>query len=168
MTEQHIHIHIGGDKVNPSNQEIAQENSNKVGQWYDDLLRRVKQCYDWKSLYELKEDFNSIGLAIRETAGNRKILCRLEEGVPITQKIIDDYIFVGSKQAMDEEIGDRAQEVILHFISNNASKPQVVVDDTQSYSKNMALYGHPIRIYNEDQEVKRQNINMLGRLITED
>jgi hypothetical protein len=168
MSEQHIHIHIGSDSKSEP-QQVSETPTNRVGQWYNDLLRRVKQCYDWKSLYELREDFNSIGLAVRETAGNRKILCRLEEGKPITDKIIDDYIFVGSKNTMDEEIGTRAQEVILHFISQHASKPQVVVDDNQSYSRDVALYGRPIRIDESPKlEAEVQQIEIMSRLIDED
>ena len=168
MADQHIHIHIGGDSPKKNTQQVSETSTNRVGAWYDDLVRRVKQCYDWKSLYELRTDFNSIGLAVRPTAGDRTVLCRMEEGKPVTQRIIDDYIFVGSKKTMDEEIGPRAMEVILHFIEDKASRPQTVVNDDQSYSQDIALYGTPIRVYNEDQEAKQQEIRMMGRMITED
>lgn len=168
MTDYNIHIHVGGEGDKPKQSGPVKETSNKVGAWYDDLIRRVNQCVDWKTLYELREDFACIGLIVQETSGARKILCRMEEGKPISKRVIDDYIFVGSKDTMDEEIGERALEVMLHFIESNASRPQTLMNDAQSYSQNTALYGKPVRLANEDQEAKQQEINMLGRMIQED
>ena len=168
MSDYNIHIHLPGDKgTTPKNMQEEQPNHNKLGKWFDSLLERVKHCYDWKSIYTLKDDFEKVGLTIHDTSGGRKVLCRIEEGKPIVNNIVDDYIFMGTSANLDEEVSKRALEVILYFLENKAGEPRVVLDNSQSYSKDMSLYGKPLKIYAEDASYRNQEVQVLGRLINE-
>lgn len=168
MSDYNIHIHLPGEgegTVNKHVQETPQ--TNKITQWFDHLIERVKHCYDWKSLYAMHEEFKKIGLTLHDTSGGRKVLCKVEEGKPVINNIVDDYIFVGSNDVLDEEVSQRALDVILYFLETKAGQPQAVMDSRQSYSKNMALYGKPLMIHTEGAQVKNQEIIILGRLINE-
>lgn len=162
-----IHIHLPGDDKNQSQPEQVQEDSEQPS-WVADILKRVGMCHNWRSLHQMNKDFNRLGLAIKETVGSRRILCRLEEGKPQTEDINRDYIFIGSKGKLDLDISERTMEVIKKFITENIGEPQLVVDDSQSYSNNMALYGKPIQLYNEDFLEESQQIKMMGSVINED
>ena len=169
MSDYNIHIHLPGEQhANvKSNMQEEQPAKNNMGKWFDGLLERVKHCYDWKSIYTLKDDFEKVGLTLHDTAGGRKVLCRIEEGQPVVKNIVDDYIFMGSSSNLDEEISNRALEVILYFLENKASEPKIVMDSSQSYSKDMKLYGEPLKIYAEDANFRSQEVQVLGRLINE-
>lgn len=143
--DYNIHIHLPDGQTAGGSSEQAQESTQSGPRaWYDQLVKRIQQCYNWRSIYELSEDLHRIGLTIRDTNGGRMILCRMEEGRPIADKIVDDYIFVGAKDCLDEEISSRAMEVITDFIHSNASYPQTLIRDGQDYTKDMALYGKPL------------------------
>lgn len=167
MSDYNIHIHLPGDGSASVNGQQVNETpaKSKITQWFDHLLDRVRHCYDWKSFYALQEEFKKIGLTLHDTSGGRKVLCRVEEGKPVVKNIVDDYIFVGSTESLDEEVSQRAMEVIVYFLENRASQPQAVMDSSQSYSKDMALYGKPLKIYAESAQVKNQEVEVLGRLI---
>ncbi len=62
---------------------------------------------------------------------------------------------------------NRALEVILYFLENKASEPKIVMDSSQSYSKDIKLYGEPLKIYAEDANFRNQEVQVLGRLINE-
>jgi hypothetical protein len=160
----HIHLPGGEDKSQPKK---VQEDSDQPS-WVTDILKRVGMCHNWRSLYQMSKDFNRLGLAIKETVGNRRILCRLEEGKPQTEDINRDYIFIGAKDKMDLDISERTMEVIRQFITENIGEPQLVVDDDQSYSNNMALYGKPIQLYNETYLEESQQIKHMGSVMNED
>lgn len=166
MSDYNIHIHLPGEGGTVNGKPVQEApQANKVTQWFDHLVSRVKHCYDWKSLHAMKEEFAKIGLTLHETSGGRKVLCRIEEGKPVINNIVDDYIFVGSNELLDEEISPRALEVIVYFLENRAGSPQAVMDSSQLYSKNMALYGKPLKIYGENSQVKNQEIATLGGII---
>lgn len=166
MSDYNIHIHLPGEKDQPKQMQETPV-KNKMGQWFDNLLERVKHCYDWKSMYTLKDEFEKIGLTLHDTSGGRKVLCRVESGKPVVESIVDDYIFMGSGTNLDEEISNRALEVIIYFLENRASEPQTVLDSSQSYSKDMKFYGKPLQIYAEDVNFRSQEVQILGRLLNE-
>lgn len=162
-----IHIHLPGDEKGQSQPGQVQEHSDQPS-WVSDILKRVGMCHNWRSLYQMNKDFNRLGMAIKETVGNRRILCRLEEGKPQTEDINRDYIFIGSKEKLDLDISERTMEVIKQFIVENIGEPQLVVDSSQSYSNTMSLYGKPIQLYNEAYLEESQQIKMMGSVINED
>ncbi len=114
-----INIPRDDDNYTQSNEDIT-HNLNKQAQTLVDNIRR---CYNWRNLFELKDKFQMCGLVIRPTTNNRMILCRVENGQPIYNSIIDDYIFIG-KDDIDEEISERAAEVISDFVRCNATYGQ--------------------------------------------
>jgi hypothetical protein len=167
MSDYNIHIHLPDADKEPakSDKPVQEAPQNKMGQWFDNLLGKIRQCYDWKSFYALEEEFSKAGLALRDTEGGRKVLCRLEGGKPVIDQIIDDYIFAGSTNTLDEEIAQRALEIIVHFVESKASTPQVVADSSQEYSRELALYGHPLKIYSESSAASQQEVTFLSRLM---
>ena len=61
-----------------------------------DVLFKVDMCINYQSLYAMEDDFNQVGLTIQTTSDNKIILSRIENNTPVTQKIINDYIYIGS------------------------------------------------------------------------
>jgi hypothetical protein len=165
--DYNIHIHLP-DGQQPEAGPVKETPQNKIGTWHDRFLDKIRQCYNWRSLYEFNEEFACVGLTIRDTSGGRKILCRMEEGIPITDKIVDDYIFIGSKDAIDEEVSQRAMEVIVNFIGSSSSQPQTIMTDGQKYTKDVALYGQPLQIYQEETNAQQQEIETMGRMLKDD
>jgi len=161
-----IHIHLPGE----GNQSKQMQEENNLPGWVGDVVKRVKMCHNWRSLHQMNKDFNRLGMAIKETVGGRRILCCLKSGKPRTESINKDYIFVGSKSKLDEEISSRTMEVIQQFVTENIGEQQLVADDNQSYTKDIALYGTPIRLYGGDEAFleESQQIRLMGSMITED
>ncbi len=166
MPKYDIHIHLPEDE-SVDGEQFQEETQQPMSPWLEQLLGKINQCYDWKSFYELAEDFQQIGLAIQETQGGRLVLCKLSGGRPVIESIIDDYIFVGGKSRLDEEISQRGLEVILNFVQSNAGKPQRLIVASQDYTRDMSLYGKPLRLYNEAHLEEQQQICLMGRIINE-
>jgi len=115
------------------------------------LIYKIGQCIDYQSLYALEESFNKCGLTIQTTSRNRMILCKLRDGRPVSESVVDDYIFVGSIDGMSKEISERATEKISDFVRTNAGKPDKVQDMARVWRNGLRMYD-AISIVNESQQ----------------
>lgn len=129
------------------------------------LINKIRRCDCWNTLYSLAEEFKKYGLSIEHTNGGRHALCRLENGQPVVESILDDFIFIEGTDA-HSEISPRAMEVITDFTWRCATKAQTT-PELPAHKRRYSLYGKPIRIHNENQLVEEQEIRVIGRLITE-
>lgn len=130
------------------------------------FIDTIKQCYDWKTLYTLSYEFNQFGLCIKSTTGGKIILCRTHNNIIITNKIINDYIFIGSINELDSQIPQRALDIIINFVNNNASAPYTNNDSFgKSYNNKIGIYGKPINIANESTLKESQDIIYISKLI---
>ena len=125
-----------------------EEKNNDV----DKLIYRIGQCTDYQCLWALEESFNKSGLTIQTTSRNRMILCKLVGGNPISENIIDDYIFVGSLDEMSRELTDRTVEKICDFVRTNAGKSDKVKNIGKVWRNGLRMYESTIKIMNEDVE----------------
>lgn len=125
-----------------------EEKNNDV----DKLIYRIGQCTDYQCLWALEESFNKSGLTIQTTSRNRMILCKLVGGKPISENIIDDYIFVGSLDEMSRELTDRTVEKICDFVRTNAGKSDKVKNIGKVWRNGLRMYESTIKIMNEDVE----------------
>lgn len=114
------------------------------------LLYKVDQCIDFQSVYALEEDFNKCGLTVQTTSNNKIIIARLENGVPKTDDIITDYIFIGSLNESAREISDRSVDRICNFIRKNAGKPDSVKNMPRVWRDGLRMYESSIAIFNEE------------------
>lgn len=114
------------------------------------VIYKIQQCIDYNSIYALEPKFNEIGLSIQTTAGNRMILCRLQDGKPKTESIIDDYIFVGSLATTNHELSERATDKICDFVQTNAGKASQPEDMARVWRNGLRMYDSTIAIVNED------------------
>jgi hypothetical protein len=132
-----------GSKFAPISQKHHQQS-------LDRLVYKVGQCIDYQSLYALEEDFNRVGLTVQTTSRNRMILCKLVNGGPITEKVIDDYIYIGSLDDLSRELTDRSSEKICDFIRTNAGTPGKVENISRVWRNGLRMYQSAIAIANED------------------
>lgn len=152
MPDYNIHIHLPGDETHvvktPSKRDSTVEN----------VLRVVQRCSDWRSLYALAPELPRIGLAIIETANRHKILCRLHDNKPLLERVIDDFIFLGSSSNQHDTISPRHSELIMMFITENYGAPQKLQlsGKRNSFRVNPILYGKPI--FNESEDVDTQTL----------
>ena len=130
-------------------------NSNEI----DKLIYRIGQCTDYQCLYALEEAFNKCGLTIQTTSRNRMILCKLRNGKPVSEHVIDDYIFVGSLEDHARELTDRISEKICDFVRTNAGEPSKVENTARVWRNGLRMYESTVRIMNEDIE------NVAGEII---
>ena len=135
----------------------------------ESCLKKISYCVDCGSLYALKEEFNDIGLAIAETNSRRVILCRLEDGRPKADKIIDDFIFIGWVDSPDKELAESAKSLVLEFVRDRASGERPVIDASPELDQ-ACFYGRSIAIDNEGasstmQEMGLVNIDKEGKLL---
>lgn len=160
MSRRDINININ---LGPDEPEMSSEDS-KVSKSCNKLIEKIKKCYDWQTFYELKSEFHKIGLSIEKTGEDRFILCRMEEGSPIYESIIDDYIFVGSISQIREEIRARNLDIIVDFVETNAGVAQTRdKPKSKDYNKNVDLYGQAIRINEEAELCESQEISFISR-----
>lgn len=116
----------------------------------DKLTYKIRQCIDYQSLYALEEEFNDAGLTIQTTSQNRVILCKLVNGKPKADKVIDDYIFVGSLDTSTNEISDRAAQKIVDFVNNAKGKKDKVKNIARVWRDGLRMYESSIAIMHED------------------
>lgn len=116
----------------------------------DKLVYKLGGCIDYQSVYALEEDFNKAGLTIQTTANNRIILCKLNNGKPIANSIVEDYIFVGSLDTSINELSDRAVMKISDFVRTNASFADTVRNIPRVWRNGLKMYESTIPIMNED------------------
>lgn len=102
-----------------------------------DLIEKIKNCYDFNTLYQLNEDLLKAGITIQPTNGDKMIMCRLEGDRPVTDHIVDDYIFIGHKNILDHEIPARLLECVVEFVTRHKLVKEVHPD----WQKNHSTYG---------------------------
>ncbi len=127
-----------------------------------DLLNKIEKCTTYRDIYKLDKLFESNGMAVATTINGNTILCRLEEGRPCADNLIDDYIFIEGKN--DEKIDKNSREVLKYFVSANAGT-QRTAPSMPSYQDNYRLYGKPISIKSEPKKIEEQYIDLVSRLI---
>lgn len=116
----------------------------------DKLVYKIGQCIDYQSLYALEESFNNCGLTIQTTSLNRMILCKLIDGKPVTESVVDDYIFVGGLNDMSREITERAVIKICDFVRTCSGKANKVENVARVWRNGLRMYESTISIMNED------------------
>lgn len=114
------------------------------------LVNKLSQCIDFQSLYALEEDLNRVGMTIQTTANNRMILCKLMEGRPVANNVIEDYVFVGSLETATRELTDRAVNKICDFVRMNAGNADAVKNVARVWRNGLKIYESSINIMNED------------------
>ncbi len=122
------------------------------------LLVKVSGCPNYRTLYAMEADFNSAGLTIQTTTGNRIILCRLVKGRPVAKEAMTDFIFIGSLDGADRDLDDRVSQKICDFISNTEGPAGTVKDIARSWRNGLRMYESSIAIVNED-------INYIGETL---
>ena len=157
-----IHIHLDGQNSNDQNNP-----NNSQPPYINKLMEKVKKCVDWRTFFELHEDLDTIGLAIKSTTAGRKMLCRVDEGQPTSQKIIDDYVFIGGDNNIDEEISPRKLDLISQFIANNATHYRNRPEQRHNYKTDTLIYGKPVFVNNEEQIAESQDVDFISRMINE-
>jgi len=130
--------------VQPINEE---ERKTKV---VDKLVDKLGRCIDYQSVYALEEEFNKAGLTVQTTSNNRVILCKLQEGRPVANNVVDDYIFIGSLDAAINELTDRAVMKMCDFVRTNASMADKVRNTARVWRNGLKMYESTITIMNED------------------
>jgi hypothetical protein len=116
----------------------------------DKIIRKIRQCVDYQSLYAMEGDFNRIGLTVQTTANNRMALCRIKNGKPVANHIIDDYVFIGSLNTSTNEISENAATKIIDWVLNNASKKATLKNTARAWRNGLRMYENTIAIMNED------------------
>lgn len=114
------------------------------------IIYKLHQCINCECLCAMESDFNKIGLTIQTTSKDRIVLCRVEDGKPITEHVIDDYIFIGEATKLSTELSERAVEKISSFIQANAGPSETVRNNIRSWRDGLRMAGAPIEITNED------------------
>jgi len=120
------------------------------------LIEHVHRCMDYRTLYALEEEFNKVGLTVQSTPQNHMILCKIMEGKPHAEKVIRDYIFVGSLEEKGKELSDRAVKCITTFIKSASTGPAKVLDAPRVWRDGLRLYGDAVRINSEDSAMVAQ------------
>lgn len=113
------------------------------------LLYKISQCIDYQNLYALEEDFNKAGLSVQTTSRNRMILCRLVEGKIITERVIDDYIFIGSLDESTKELSESQIQKISDFVRNRSGDPSTVQNKARVWRNGLRMYDS-VMVVNED------------------
>jgi hypothetical protein len=132
--------------LNKNEREVDKKYEISLGK----LLYKIDQCIDYQNLYSLEEDFNKVGLTIQSTSRNRMILCRLLNGAPITEKVIDDYIYIGGTDELSKELTNRTTEKIADFVKTNAGPPGKIENIARVWQNGLRMYQNKIAIVNED------------------
>lgn len=114
------------------------------------LLYMVEQCIDYQNLYALEDAFNMCGLTMQTTPNGKMILCKLREGKPVTNRVIEDYIFIGSNATIMNELSERAVSKICDFTRTNAGVPDMIRNVARVWRDGLRMYESTIPIMNED------------------
>ena len=129
----------------------------------DNLIYKINSCNCWKTLYSLSEELLNYGLSIKITENGSHTLCRIANGKPIYNKIIEDFIFIESNDEYSE-IPQKSLDLIIQFLKQNASSNKII-DQTPLYRQNIAFYGQPIFVENEKNLMAEQHVYAISRLI---
>lgn len=158
MSDYNIHIHLPQD-TKPQATQVESYANPMVG----DILRRIKMCVDWKTLYALGPEMPQIGLAMVETDGKAKVLCKLENGKPLVGKILDEYIYLGTDNA--GLIASQYLDLISTFVKQNGGSPQVLLQSKSNIVVHPLLYGKPIRTVTESAIRSAQSVEQVANLM---
>ena len=115
-----------------------------------EMARRIDACTNFGELYTLSEELAKIGLAVCECHSHRVVLCRVEDGHPIKERLSDDFIFIGSTRHECESIPESLRKCVIEFIERNASAEQEVKRDAYKWNGFYKLYASPVTITNDD------------------
>jgi hypothetical protein len=114
------------------------------------LLYKIGQCINYQNLYGLEEQFNKVGLTIQTTSHNRMLLCKLINGAPIIENVVDDYIFIGSLDDMNRDLTEKTAEKIMDFVRTNAGPAGKIENMARVWRNGLRMYQTVIPIVNED------------------
>ncbi len=132
----------------------------------DNLLNKIKLCDNWRTLYALSEDFSNHGILMKVTSSGKHTLCRIANGMPVYDNIIDDFIFIEHSGDEFDIIPQRSIDLISEFVNTNASNNKASYD-TPNYLKSYGLYGQPINIVSESELTTNQFIHAIGHKLEE-
>ncbi len=110
------------------------------------LKRGIRSCYTFDNLYALSRGFNEHGMVIKPTASNKMIVCRVQDGEPISETIVSDFIFVGSLNQKDEVIPSRIIQCVLEFVERCHGEEYVPEEISKQQHQQLALYGVPMDV----------------------
>jgi len=133
----------------------------------DKVINKIRKCGTYASLYCLEEDLNGVGLTLQATAQNKMVICKIVDNRPLADKILEDYIYVGSTPDRDREIGLAMVEAIIEFVQEAAGDPAEVVDIGRSWQNTTQFYaefdsvqanGDVIAVAEQKQEVVTEGV----------
>ncbi len=104
-----------------------------------DIINKIKSCCDYRSLTQLSEDLEQVGVTIQPLASGKHILCRIYDGKPIADEIIEDFIYL-EKQSLLEDITALQRDIIVDFVERNTTENRLATDK-KDYHVNYNLYG---------------------------
>jgi hypothetical protein len=171
MSDYNIHIHLPENRPDvvsaaeiprPEKTEPVRSEAVETGR-VGEILSRVKMCVDWRTFAALGPELPSIGLAMVETSGRGKVLCRLANGKPLAERILDDYIYLGEDTGL---IAPQYLELITNFIRQRAGRAQPLeVPRGSSMVVQPKLYGKPIVTMAEGVVRQAQMIGYVANLL---
>ena len=116
----------------------------------DELLRKIRMTIHYGGLYALESSFNRAGLTLQNTTGNRMILCKLRDGVPVAESVAEDYIYIGNVNDTDRELSERTVGKICDFVLNAGGAPDTPRNLARAWRNGVRMYEASIKIVNED------------------
>lgn len=121
------------------------------------IIEKIKRCASWDDLYSIGEEFIKYGMIIKITESGKRTLCRIENGRPIHNRIIDDYIFIQSEGV---SIPRRTINLIVEFVRKHTNTNEnKIVPDIKGYHITNAVYGNPaiaIKSFTLSEQISRQ------------
>lgn len=104
-----------------------------------DIIQKIKNCYDYRTLFKIKPELNACGLTIESLNSGQHILCRIENGKPKADEVFIDFIYL-EKRSLLEDINDVKKGTIIDFVERNISDNSLS-DHTPDYINQNSLYG---------------------------
>ena len=109
-------------------------------------LRKINMCLDYQAVYSMEPDFNEIGLTVQTTSNNRMILCKIKNGRPLAESIIDDYMYIGSLDTATNEVSERAINKIVEFMHSAGGEKGELKNVARDWQDGLRIYGKSVRI----------------------
>lgn len=97
------------------------------------VIGKIKDCYDFRSLYSMSEDLHKVGLTIHPTISRKMVLCKIVEGKAKADVLNEDYIFIGEEDRAGEQLPHRLIEYIIPFVRTSSGEPEEIVRDKRSW-----------------------------------
>lgn len=124
-----------------------------------EVIKKIKSCPDFNSLYCLEKKFNNVGMTIKSTAKDNMILCKIVDGKPYAEEIIDDFIFIGCLENKNDPLNDRLIDCLIDFVINNASAPAKIKSDRPKWKHDSNMYGKINLVHEEVQKISQAIID---------